>query len=136
MKNIFLMILLLIPIICHSQDEPIFIHLDDTSFAIKKDSNNLGGYECVLTIKGLKDIDSYNFRIVLDNTKTFDENGVVISQPNLMSIESLKKMPACDLHVKFSYNQVVYLVKKDIVSGIFKRWIAMYVGTSKNLFIN
>jgi hypothetical protein len=101
---------------------------------IQQDAKGAAGYDLMLAIPGKKgaDIDYYNFRIILDSRKSFEENGIIVPKPDYITLQEIKEMSACEVHDLFSSKTAVF-IRKDAYSDTYRRWLGFYTGTVRNV---
>lgn len=68
--------------------------------------------------------------------KSFEDIGQIkdIDLIDLTTIDDLNKMTACEIHDLFSLKNI-FLYKK-INKNQYLTWVAVYLGTSRNVYIN
>ena len=130
MKFINLILSLTISFTAFAQKQKVYLEMDK-EYKLYAQDKLLGVYEFNLGIRhqGATNIDYYSFVLNVDGQKTFEENGITIEKPNVITTNELKKREFCDIHNLFSDSEL-YLVKK--VDGLYKVWSTIYNGTIRN----
>lgn len=135
MRFIFASIFLFITLNSYCQSKSIYLELND-KFLNDNDPQKIGAYELLLKISNSEndDKDYFKFLLNVNPDKTFDENGLEITVPKILTIEKLEKKSFCRIHKLLSDSNPIYLVKK-IGENKYKSWACMYIGTYRNIVI-
>jgi len=120
--------------------EKLLLELNEN---IRFGGDGSNGYDFAFSVKSLDERfkrDTYLFNT--PNWKTFDakinldelKKEVSFELENIINVDVLEKMDACETHEKFSLVKTIFLIKKQ--EGKYFYWKLTYNGTIKNIIIS